>query len=73
MIISGEAREQKLHCNLFVFLKTDNFCCECSCFLFGSFFFNLCCVLVFGHQPNNTALSLLLSCIGEIRTVVTIP
>ena len=58
MIISGGAREQKLHCNLFVFLKTDCFLLFMFLFFVWLFVF-LIFVLVFGHWPNNTALSLI--------------
>jgi hypothetical protein len=40
MITSGGAREQKLHCNLFVFLKTDSFVVNVLfSFSFGLFIF----------------------------------
>lgn len=68
MITSGGAREQKLHCNLFVFLKTDLFvvyvlvfCLIIFKFLFSFGFWSL--------VKHYSSLSLLLSCIGKIQTI----
>lgn len=70
MIVCGGAREQKLHCNLFVFLKLIVFVVNVLVFCLVVYFFNFCFVLLFGHWPNATALSPLLFCIGKIKTVV---